>query len=71
MSKVGEITDVGKFIREILTGNPKLKNREVANLVINHFPGQAFDGPALRQRVANFKYLENQKRTVHIVTKGN
>ena len=71
MSKVGEITDVGKFIRETLVGNPSLKNREVADLVIHHFPSQVFDGPALRQRVANFKYLEKKKRTIHIVTKGN
>ena len=69
MSKIGEITDVGKFIRETLTGNPKLKNREVADLVVNHFPGHEFNVLALRQRVANFKYLERQKRTVSIVNK--
>ncbi len=69
MSKVGELTEVGKFIRETLTGNPKLKNREVADLVVNHFPGQEFNVLALRQRVANFKYLDRQNRTVSIVNK--
>lgn len=63
-----EITDVGKFIREILAGNTTAKNREVADLVVNHFPSQKFDILALRQRVANFKYLERKRRTVRIVT---
>ena len=70
MSKIGELTDVGRFIRETLTGNPKLKNREVGDLVVNHFPDQQFDVLALRQRVANFKYLARRKRTVSIVTKN-
>jgi len=60
-------TEVGRFIRETLTGNPGLKNREVAELVIQHFPDQTFVVPALRQRIANFKFLEKKRRTVHIV----
>ncbi len=70
MSKIGELTDVGKFIRETLAGNMKLKNREVADLVVNHFPDREFNVLALRQRVANFKYAEKRKRTVSIVTKN-
>lgn len=64
-----KITDIGKFIRETLAGSPGLKNREVASLVVNHFPDRQFNVLALRQRVANFKYQERKRRTVHIVTK--
>lgn len=64
-----EITDVGKFIREALVGNSRMKNREVADLVANHFPDRKFNALALRQRVANFKYLERKRRTVRIVTR--
>ena len=71
MPNGGEFTDVGRFIRETLAGNPSLKNREVADLVTQHFPDREFNVLALRQRVANFKFLERKKRTVHIVTKGN
>ncbi len=70
MFKVGELTDVGRFIRQILSENPKQKNRDIATLIVNHFPGQQFDMLALRQRIANCKYLARRKRTVSIVTKN-
>ncbi len=50
------LTEVGRFIRDIVNANPALKNREVALLVTQHFPGQKFEVKALRQRVANFRF---------------
>ena len=69
MSKTQQLTDVGRFIKATLAGNPRLKNREVADLVVNHFPDRKFNALALRQRVANFKYLERNRRTIRIVTR--
>ncbi len=70
MSKLGELTDVGKFIQNTLVENSKMKNREVAQLVINHFPDQEFETLALRQRIANFKYLNRRPTTQRIITKN-
>ncbi len=50
------LTEVGRFIRDVVTATPTLKNREVAERVTQHFPGQKFKVKALRQRVANFRF---------------
>ncbi|KKL89329.1 hypothetical protein LCGC14_1915780 [marine sediment metagenome] len=64
------MTEVGRFIRDIVTTTPALKNREVASRVVQHFPGQEFEVKALRQRVANFRFQLN-KHTTPTTTEGN
>lgn len=57
------LTEVGRFIRDVVTATPALKNREVADRVTQHFPGQEFEVKALRQRVANFRFQLTKKTT--------
>lgn len=57
------ITEVGRFIRDLVTTTPTLKNRDVAERVTQQFPGQKFEVKALRQRVANFRFQLTKKTT--------
>ena len=57
------LTKVGRFIKEVVASNPSLKNREVAERVVQHFPDQEFNTKALSQRVANFKFQLKKQST--------
>ena len=55
-----KVTDVGVVIREFIrTG---LKNREIAEQVIQHFQDQTFDKNKLIQRIAFTRY--NMKKQI-------
>jgi len=65
---VRTLTEVGRFIKEVVTSNPGLQNREVAERVVKHFPDQEFSLASLRQRVANFKFQLKKVNTAPVVT---
>lgn len=50
------MSEVGKFVRQTLMDTDDLKNSEIAERVMQHFPEQQFDEGKLRQFVANCRY---------------
>ncbi len=56
--------EVGIYIREVLRTSPGLTNETVADMVVIKFPDRTFDATALRQRIANTKFVQRREQRI-------
>ena len=61
---------VREFVRRTITENPSLKNRVVAEMVINHFADREFEAVKIRQYVANIRYAAKKQSVVSVNIPG-
>ena len=65
MSTVGQLSAKGQLIRQLLLQpDEHLKNREIAERVIQHFPNEVFDRKKLTQLIANLRYSASRRNRV-------
>ena len=58
------VTEIGKYIREVLATNSTDTNTAIAEMVMARFTGQTFDATKLRQRIANTRFVLKQESKV-------